>query len=295
MHVFVTGATGFVGSAIVQELLQHGHQVTGLARSEENAGILKKAGASVYRGNLNDLPGLTAGVAQADAVIHTAFNHDFTQFKANCEADSRVIQALGTALAASRRPLVITSGIGLLNYGRVVTEADVPPGAEKVPRAASEEAAHTAAAQGTNSYIVRLPPTVHDKGDHGFIPIVIGLAKDKGVSAYIGEGANRWPAVHRLDAAELYRFIIEKQPAQQVFHAVGEEGIPFKDIANAIGQELSVPVERKDDAAADAHFGWFRYFASIDCPASSEQTRTSLGWKPVGPALLKDIHTAGYF
>lgn len=295
MRVYLTGASGFVGSAIVQQLLQAGHQVLGLARTNSAAEALIKAGAEVHRGNLEDLESIKKGTAGCDAVIHTAFNHDFSRFKANCEHDREVIQALGAALAGSDRPLVITSGIGLLNYGRLVTENDTPAGSEVIPRAASEEAAHVVAGQGINTYIVRLPPTVHGQGDHGFIPMVIGMAKEKGESAYIGEGQNRWPAVHRLDAAVVYRLIVEKQPLQKVYHAVGEEGISFRQIATAIAQGLQVPVVSKDGQEAEAHFGWFKHFAALDCPASSEQSRKSLGWEPQQPALLDDLAQGMYF
>src|SRR6185503_5145386 len=227
MRVFVTGASGFVGSAIVKELLGAGHQVLGLARSDNAAENIRKAGAEVLQGDVNDPSILQKGTARCDAVIHTAFNHDFSQFKANCEADRKVIQALGAALAGSDRPLIITSGVGLLNTGRIITEEDVPAGSDITPRAASEEAANAVASRGGKVYIVRLPPTVHGKGDHGFIPMVIDRAKEKGVAAYIGEGKNRWPAVHRLDAAVLYRLIAERQPSQKVYNAVAEEGIPF--------------------------------------------------------------------
>ncbi|MFT3822840.1 MAG: SDR family oxidoreductase [Chitinophagaceae bacterium] len=290
MRVFVTGASGFVGSATVQQLLQAGHQVLGLARTDSAAEALIKAGATVHRGNLTDLESIKKGAEQADAVIHTAFNHDFSRFKDNCEDDRQVILALGEALAGSNRPLVITSGVGLLNYGRLATENDKPLGSDAIPRAASEEAANA-----VNAYIVRLPPTVHDKGDHGFVPMVIGMAKEKGESAYIGEGQNRWPAVHRLDAAAVYRLIIEKQPAQKVYHAVAEEGIAFKQIATAIGQGLKLPVVSKSAQDAEAHFGWFKHFASLDCPASSELTRQSLGWQPAHPALLEDLVPGIYF
>jgi nucleoside-diphosphate-sugar epimerase len=295
MRVFVTGASGFVGSAIVQQLLQAGHQVLGLARTDNAAQALIKAGAEAHRGNLDDLESIKKGTAGCDAVIHTAFNHDFTQFKANCEHDREVIRALGAALAGSNRPLVITSGVGLLNYGRLVTEDDKPAGSDVIPRAASEEAANAVAAQGVNTYIVRLPPTVHDQGDHGFIPMVIGMAKEKGESVYIGEGQNRWPAVHRLDAALVYRLIVEKQPQQKVYHAVGEESISFRQIATAIGQGLKVPTVSKDGPEAEAHFTWFKHFASLDCPASSEQTRKALSWEPRQPGLLDDLASGVYF
>lgn len=295
MRVFVTGASGFVGSAIVKELLQAGHQVLGMVRTDKGAEAVKQAGAEPWRGDIYDLESLQKGAVQCDAVIHTAFNHDFTKFKDNCETDRKVIMALGAALAGTNKPLVVTSGVGLLNLGRQVTENDKPAGSDVSPRAASEEAANAVNEQGVNSYIVRLPPTVHGAGDHGFIPIVIGIAKEKGESAYIGEGNNHWGAVHRLDAAVVYRLIVEKKPAQKVYHAVAEEGISFKQIATAIAKELQIPVVSKDGATADAHFGWFKHFASMGNPASSTQTRAALGWKPVHPGLIDELVPGVYF
>jgi len=295
MRVFVTGASGFVGSAIVKELITAGHQVLGLARSDSAAESLRKEGAQVHRGDVNDLPTLQKGAAQSDAVIHTAFNHDFSQFKANCEADRKVIGALGAALAGSNRPLIITSGIGLLNTGRIITEEDVPASSDLVPRAASEEAANAAAIKGIKVYIVRLPPTVHGRGDHGFVPMIIDRAKENGESAYIGEGKNRWSAVHRLDAAVLYRLIVEQQPSQKVYNAVAEEGIPLRDIAEAIGKGLNLPAVSRTGKDAEAHFTWFTHFAALDCPASSEKTRKILNWQPSQPGLLEDLVPGIYF
>ncbi|HVU56491.1 MAG TPA: SDR family oxidoreductase [Puia sp.] len=295
MRVFVTGASGFVGSAIVNELIGAGHQVLGLARSDNAAESIKKAGAEVLEGDVNDLAILQKGTENADAVIHTAFNHDFSKFKANCEADRKVIEALGASLAGSLRPLVVTSGIGLLNYGRIVTEEDASPSSDTVPRAASEEAATAAASKGVKAYIVRLPPTTHGKGDHGFVPMIIDMARKNGVSAYIGEGKNPWPAVHRLDAAVLYRLIAEQAPSQKVFHAVAEEGIAFRTIAEAIGQGLHLPTVSKAGKDAEAHFTWFTHFASLGCPASSAKTRTTLGWQPTQPGLLEDLVPGVYF
>ena len=295
MRVFVTGASGFVGSAIVKELITAGHQVLGLARSDSAAESLRKAGAQVHRGDVNDLPTLQKGAAQSDAVIHTAFNHDFSQFKANCEADRKVIGALGAALAGSNRPLIITSGIGLLNTGRIITEEDVPASSDLVPRAASEEAANAAAIKGIKVYIVRLPPTVHGRGDHGLVPMIIDRAKENGESAYIGEGKNRWSAVHRLDAAVLYRLIVEQQPSQKVYNAVAEEGIPLRDIAEAIGKGLNLPAVSRTGKDAEAHFTWFTHFAALDCPASSEKTRKILNWQPSQPGLLEDLVPGIYF
>ncbi len=295
MRVFVTGASGFVGSAIVQELLKAGHQVLGMVRSASAGEEVKKAGADVHFGYLDDLESITKGTAQCDAVIHTAFNHDFSRYKESCENDRTVIQALGAALAGSNRPLVITSGTGILRKTGPLTENDTHPGSEVAPRAASEEAAITVAEQGVNSYIVRLPPTVHGKGDHGFIPIIIDLAKEKQQSVYIGDGQNRWPAVHRFDAAVIYRLIVEKQPAQKVYHAVAEEGIPFKHIASAIGTGLHLPTVGKEQQDAEAHFGGFTHFASLNCEAVSEQTRTTLGWQPTQPGLLEELVPGIYF
>ncbi|MDB5149809.1 MAG: 3-beta hydroxysteroid dehydrogenase [Mucilaginibacter sp.] len=295
MRVFVTGASGFVGSAIVKELLEAGHEVLGLVRSDKGAEQLASTGAEVYRGDVNDLEFIQKGAAACDAVIHTAFNHDFSQFKANCEADRQVITALGDTLVGSDKPLVITSGVGLLNYGRLATEVDVPPvTSDVIPRVASEEAAAAVAAKGVKVYTVRLPPSVHGEGDHGFVPMIINLAKEKGESVYIAEGNNRWPAVHRSDAAILYRLIVEKQPELRVLHAVAEEGIAFREIAEAIGQGLNLPVLSTTGEEAVTHFGWFLHFASMNCPSSSEKTRSALGWEAKGTGLIADIGAAGY-
>lgn len=294
MRVFVTGASGFVGSAIVEELLNHGHSVLGLVRAQSAAERLAATGATPLQGDVNDVATLHRGVAESDAVIHTAFNHDFSQFKANCEADRMVITALGEALAGSRKPLVVTSGIGILHYDRPVTEDDVATASSVIPRAATEEAAQAMAARGVNVYVVRLPPSVHGAGDHGFVPMVIGMAREKGESAYAGDGRNRWPAVHRSDAAALYRLAIERQPELKVFHAVDEPGIPFADIAQVIGDGLNVPVVGKSGDAVADHFGWFAHFAAMDCPASAAKTQQALEWQPVAQGLLEDIRTAGY-
>lgn len=289
MRVFVTGASGFVGSAIVQELLQAGHKVLGMVRSESAAEALVKAGAEVHLGNLNDLESIKKGAAQCDAVIHTAFNHDFSRYKDSCEEDRLVIQALGSVLAGSTRSLVVTSGVGILRKDGQFTENDAHPNSAVSPRAATEEAANEVAQQGVNTYIVRLPASVHAKGDRGFVPMVIDMAKEKRQSAYIGEGSNRWPAVHRLDAAVVYRLIIEKQPQQKVYHAVAEEGISFKQIAAAIGKGLQLPIVSKNGEEAEAHFGWFKHFAGMDCSASSELSRKTLGWEPTHPTLLEEL------
>lgn len=295
MRVFVTGASGFVGSAIVEELLKKGHEVLGLVRSGNAVRQLEAAGATPVQGDVNDPEMLRRGVADSDAVIHTAFNHDFSQFKASCEADRKVIETLGDALSGSDKPFVVTTGIGLLRYDRPVTENDLLNAkSDVIPRAATDEAANAVAAKGVDVYMVRLPPSVHGAGDHGFVPMIIDIAREKGESAYIGDGGNRWPAVHRFDAAVLYRLIVEKRPALKVLHAIAEEGIPFRDIAKAIGTGLDLPVVSKTGTAAAAHFTWFEHFATIGCVASSTKTREMLGWHPTGPDLLTDIATAGY-
>lgn len=296
MRVFVTGATGFVGAAVVQELLGAGHRVLGLARSEAAAQALAAAGAEVQRGDIEDLDSLRRGAEAADGIIHTAFNHDFTKFKANSEADRRAVKALGAALAGSERPLVITSAIGLLGRGQLVTEADRPPAGSPNPRVASEEAADEVAANGVRISVVRLSPSVHGDGDHAFVPTLIRLARAHGVSVYQGDGGNHWPAVHRFDAARLYRLALEHAPAAGTrFHGVAEEGIAFRELAKAIGQRLSVPVVSKSPEEAAAHFGAFAHFAALDIRASSAQTRQQLGWQPTQPGLLADLQGESYF
>jgi nucleoside-diphosphate-sugar epimerase len=296
MRVFLTGATGFIGSAIVKELIGAGHQVTGLARSDAGAKSLEAAGAQVHRGDLEDLEGLRKGAAASEGVIHTGFNHDFSKFKANCEADRRAIGALGSALAGSGRPLVITSGTALVAPGRLSTEDD-PPGvsSESVPRVASEEAAAALGKDRIRVSVVRLPPTVHGAGDHAFVPILIATARAKGFSAYVGDGKNRWPAVHRLDAASLFVLALEKAAAGARLHGVDEEGVAMRSIAETIGSGLGVPVRGLTASEAAEHFGWFAHFAAIDNPTSSAITRKSLGWSPKGPSLLKDLRDSGYF
>jgi nucleoside-diphosphate-sugar epimerase len=296
MRVFVTGATGFIGSAIVQELLGAGHQVLGLARSEASAASLAAAGAEVHLGDLNDLESLRSGAAASDGVIHAGFIHDFSNFVASCATDKLAIETIGATLAGSNRPFVVTSGIGLLAPGRLATEDHAAdPHSAASPRVGSETAALALASQGVRVSLLRLPPSVHGDGDHGFVPMVIGMARQKGVSAYVGEGLNCWPAVHRQDAARLYRLVLEKGTAGARYHGVGEEGIPFRDIARVIGRQLNMPVVGKSGDEAAGHFGWFLHFASINVPASSAQTQQQMGWKPTQIGLIADLETGTYF
>jgi nucleoside-diphosphate-sugar epimerase len=295
MRVFVTGATGFIGSAIVQELIHSGHQVLGLTRSDAGAQSLAAAGAEVHRGDLDDLDSLRAGAADVDAMIHTAFNHDFSKFVANCEADRRVIEALGDALAGSGKPLIVTSGTGIANSapGSLSTENDTPVSSKAMPRAASEEAAAAVANRGVRVAIMRLPQ-VHDTVKQGLVTYAIQIAREKGVAAYVGDGLNRWPAAHRLDTAHLYRLALEKAETG-VYHAVAEEGIHVRDIAEAIGRGLNVPVVSLTPEEAAGYFGWLAPFAGWDVRASSAQTREKLGWNPTGPGLISDLENMRYF
>lgn len=296
MRVFVTGATGFIGSAIVKELIHAGHQVLGLTRSDAGAESLIAAGAEVHRGDLENLESLRGGAIGADAVIHTAFNHDFSKYVANCEADRRVIEALGDALAGSGKLLIVTSGTGILSSepGTLATEHDPPPSSKEVPRAASEEAAVSVAARGVRTAIVRLPQ-VHDTVKQGLVTYAIRVAREKGASAYIGNGLNRWPAAHRLDTARLYRLVLEKADAGERFHAVGEEGVPMRDIAAAIGRGLKVPLVSLAPEESSKHFGWLGGFLERDIPATSAHTRERLGWNPTGPDLISDLNNMRYF
>jgi nucleoside-diphosphate-sugar epimerase len=296
MRIFLTGASGFIGSAITKELLLAGHQVLGLARSDESAKKIAAAGAEVHRGSLDDLESLQRGAAASDGVIHTAFIHDFSKFKDNCETDRAAIEAIGAALAGTARPLVITSGTALFQLGRPATEADAPRvGSDTIPRVASEEAAKAMAEKGVHVSVVRLPPTVHGQGDKGFVPMLIGLARQKGVSAYVGEGRNRWSAVHRLDAARLYVLAAQKAAKHAIYHGVGEEGVATRAIAETIGRHLHLPVVSKTGTEVADHFGWLGTFFSYDVPASSVATQEQLGWIAKQPGLIADLDQGHYF
>jgi nucleoside-diphosphate-sugar epimerase len=290
MRVFVTGATGFIGAAVVRELNASGHQVLGLCRSDEKASALATAGAEVVRGSLEDLNSLKDGAARSDGVIHLAFNHDFSKYVANCEDDRRVIKALGSVLAGSDRPLIVTSGTGMANTvpGKPATEDNGVISSDVIPRAASEEAAASVAADGVNVSVVRLPQ-VHDTVRQGLVTYAIAMAREKGVCVYIGDGHNRWPAAHVLDTARLYRLAIEKAEPGAKYHAVAEEGVPVRDMMEVIGRRLNLPVKSIAPEEAEAYLGWLAMFASHDVPASSEQTRKRLGWQPTGPGLIADL------
>ena len=290
MRVFVTGATGFIGLAVAKELIAAGHQVLGLCRSPQKAAQLAATGAEVLPGSLENLDSLKEGVRRSDGVIHLAFNHDFSRFAANCEDDRRVIAALGAELAGSTRPLVVTSGTGMASTvpGQLAKEDGAIVSSKVIPRAASEEATASMAKDGINVSVVRLPQ-VHDTARQGLVSYVIMIARDKGVYAYLGDGHNRWPAAHVLDVARLYRLAIEKAQSGAIYHAVAEEGIRQRDIAEVLGRRLKLPVKSITAEEAPAYFGWMAMFAGHDMPAASEQTRKRLGWQPTGPGLLTDL------
>jgi nucleoside-diphosphate-sugar epimerase len=290
MRIFVTGATGFIGSAVVKELIGAGHQVLGVYRSDDKATALAAAGAELYRGSIAEPDSLKEGAARSDGVIHLAFNHDFSRFVQNCEDDRQVIKALGSVLAGSDRPLVVTSGTAIANpaSGQLATEDNPIAGSNRHPRAATEEAAAAVGAEGVNVSVVRLPQ-VHDTARQGLITPAIAAYREKGACAYIGDGRNRWPAAHYLDVARLYRLAIEKAEPNAKYHAVAEEGVSMRAIAEAIGGRLKLPVKSISPDEAQAFFGWLAMFAGLDMPASSAQTRKKLGWEPIGPGLIADL------
>jgi nucleoside-diphosphate-sugar epimerase len=304
MRVFVTGASGWIGSAVVPELIGAGHQVTGLARSDASAEALTAAGATVHRGTLDDLDGLREAAAASDGVIHLAFKHDLAfsgGFEAAAEADRHAIETIGEALAGTGRPFAIASGTLGLAPGRVATEQDgrdpAPAGTPAGPSARHANAQYTLglAARGVRSSVVRLPPTVHGDGDNGFMATIVAIARDKGVSGYIGDGSNRWPATHRADAALCFRLALENAPAGSVLHAVGEQGVPIRAVAEVIGRHLGLPVTSISPGDAAGHFTWLAGFLGLDSPASSAQTRELLDWQPSGPGLLDDLEKGYYF
>ena len=291
MRVFVTGATGFIGSAIVRELIRAGHQVLGLARSDAGAKSLVAMGAQVHLGNLEDLESLRSGAAAADGVIHCAFNHDFSQYQANCEADRRVIEAIGSALIGSDRPFVVSAGVGVAISGRAATENDPCVPSSMLPRSASEEAALSLAQRGVRASVMRLPQ-VHNLEKQGLITRLIDIARERGVSAYVADGANRWPAAPLLDVAPLYVLALEKGSAADRYHAIAEEGVPLRQIAEVIGQRLNLSIVSKSPEEAADHFGWMAFMVGRDVPASSAITQERLGWRPVHAGLISDLERA---
>lgn len=294
MRVFVTGASGFIGSAVVPELIGAGHQVVGLARSNASADALA-AGAGVHRGDLDDLDSLRAGAAASDGVLHLAFIHDFSEFAAAARTDQRAIETLGAALEGSGRPLVIASGFLEPPKGRLETEQDMPDPDSESPRIAGARAALALATRGVRSSVVRLGRSVHGEGDTGFVGRLVAIAREQGVSGYIGAGANRWPAVHRLDAAQLFRLALERAPAGSTLHGVADEGVPVRDIAAVIGRHLNLPVVSISPEDAGEHFGWLAPLLASDAWASSTLTRELVGWQPTHPGLIDDLDQGHYF
>ena len=304
MRIFVTGASGWIGSAVVPELLGAGHEVVGLARSEASAQRLEAAGAIVQRGDVDDPDGLTKAVADSDGVIHLAFQHEVAwsgNFAAAAAADRRAVEAMGAALADSGRPLVLASGMLGLKAGRVATEDDgLVPSAEVRANPAGRRPATalltlSLAGTGVRSSVLRFPPTVHGDGDHGFVATLVGIARQRGVAGYVGDGTNRWPAVHRSDAARLARLAVEAAPAGSVLHAVGDEGVPFWEIAEALGRHLGIPTASVAPADAVEHFAHLGHFVAVDSPASAAVTRKLLAWEPTGPSLLEDLEQDHYY
>ncbi|MBK3567986.1 SDR family oxidoreductase [Streptomyces sp. MBT62] len=296
MRVFVTGASGWIGSAAVEELLAAGHEVVGLARSDTSAASLGAKGAQVRRGDLDDLDSFRKGAAAADAVLHLANKHDFTNPAVSNQAERAAVQAIGDVLTGSGRPFLLASGVAGLAQGRVATESDRSPfhGLQS-PRGGSENLALDFVDRGVNTVSVRFAPTVHGDGDHGFIATLVAIAREKGVAGYVGDGTNRWPAVHRSDAARITRLGLEKAPAGTLLHAVSEEGVPTREIAQAIGRGLGVPVTSIAPQDAHKHFGWIGRFFAMDILASSTRTQELLGWAPSGPSLIQDLDAGSYF
>jgi nucleoside-diphosphate-sugar epimerase len=294
MRIFVTGASGWIGSAVVPELLAAGHEVLGLARSDTAADAVAALGAEVHRGTLEDVESLRSGAARADGVVHLGYHHDFSQMSEAARLDRRAIETFGEVLGGKADgPLVVASGVLGLATAAVVTERDDPDPATH-PRVANAQTALSLAARGVRSSIVRFAPTVHGPGDHGFMATLVDLARRTGVAAYIDDGTNRWPAVHRLDAAALVRLAVESAPAGSVLHAVDEQGIPTRDIATAIGGSIDVPTQSLPAERAAEHFGWLGPFFGIDCEASNTLTRELLGWTPTHPGLLDDLEAGRY-
>ena len=291
MRVFVTGATGFIGSAVVRDLIDADHQVLGLARSDDGVKALTDAGAQAHRGDLENLESLRSGAVACDAVIHTAFRHDWSRFAESCELDKRAIEAIGTVLQGSSRPFIVSSGVGVAQ-GRAATEDDPPLSSPSLPRV-SEVTALALMERGIHASVMRLPQ-VHDTVKQGLVTFLIAIARAKGVSAYVGEGHNRWPAAHVADVARLYRLALEKGSAGGRYHAVAEEGVRLKDIATVIGHGLNVPVISISPEQAQEHFGFLGFFAGRDAHTSSAQTRATLGWNPTGPDLLTDLGNMRY-
>ncbi len=294
MRIFVTGATGFIGSAVVQELLTAGHQVLGLARSQAAMQKLAEAGAQAHPGELDDLESIAAGARECDGVVHLAFVHDFSKFEENIAIDRRAAEAMIQAIEGTGKPFVLTSGTAMVAPGRVATENDIPADTG-TGRAATAQYVLASAVRGVRASVVRLSPSVHGKGDGAFVPMLIDLARQKGFAAYIGEGTNRWPAVHRLDAAQLFRLAVEKAHSGTVWNGAAEEGIAMRDIAQAVGDGLHVPVRSLSATDAAEHFGWFAGFVGLDGATSSAITREKLGWHPVQVGLLEDLRSSGYF
>lgn len=296
MRVFVTGASGWVGSSVTRQLIGRGHEVVGLARSDKSADVIAATGAAVLRGDLTDLDSLASGAKNADAVIHCGFIHNFSDFGRSVEVDKQAIETLGTALAGTDRPLLVTFGTAGMAFGRPSTEEDEPnPEVYQGPARVSEQVGLAQAEKGVRAGVVRLPPTVHGRGDHGFIATIVNIARQKGASAYVGTGENRWPAVYRDDAAAVYVLALEEGVRHPRYHAVADEGVPFRQIAEVIGRKLNLPVISVAREQAGEHFGWMGNFAQFDAPSSAKLTAEWLGWRPTGPSLLEDLEEGSYF